>query len=368
MMSQLEVHVACIKREQTEAYPFPENRLHVLGQSFTKGSGGRDAARSLWKKIKKHVWHKGRGIRNRLFRSRLKTVLNQVKPDGVLFHYGTAATRFHHDVRSRSIPYAIHFNGFDLSEMLRDAQYRNDLATLLPDTKKLIVVADYMKDALCALNASSKKVFKIPYGVPLSEFKPSHRVGNTFCKFLSVGRLTPKKQPLLTIQAFKNCFDSCPNCSLTMIGDGPLEASAISLINQLGLNEYVHLAGAQTSDEVRKAMQEHSVFVQHSVTSQRGDREGWPVAIAEAAASGMPVIATRHASIPEQVIDGVSGILVDEFDLDSMSKAMIRLARTPDIRESMGQVARKHISQWDVESQVDQLEQVLNSMLGYKKA
>ena len=108
-------------------------------------------------------------------------------------------------------------------------------------------------------------------------------------------------------------------------------------------------------------MRDASVFVQHSITSGHGDKEGWPVAIAEASASRLPIVSTIHASIPEQVIDGSTGFLVAEGDENAMASAMTKLALNPSLRKRFGDSAREHIRNWDTQSQVQKLESILLS-------
>src|SRR5690606_2027114 len=67
-----------------------------------------------------------------------------------------------------------------------------------------------------------------------------------------------------------------------------------------------------------------------------GDEEGLPVAILEAMASGLPVVSTRHAGIPEAVIEGTTGYLVDEGDTAGMAAHVVRLARDAELRRRMG--------------------------------
>jgi glycosyltransferase involved in cell wall biosynthesis len=91
-------------------------------------------------------------------------------------------------------------------------------------------------------------------------------------------------------------------------------------------------------------MQSAAVFVQHSVVAPDNDHEGTPVAILEAGASGLPVVATRHAGIPDVVKEGETGYLVDEGDTDAMARYMIQLAKNPDLARRLGAAAREHIA------------------------
>jgi glycosyltransferase involved in cell wall biosynthesis len=94
---------------------------------------------------------------------------------------------------------------------------------------------------------------------------------------------------------------------------------------------------------VQAQMAEALAFVQHSVTAPNGDMEGTPVAVLEAGAAGLPVIATRHAGIPDVVIEGETGLLVDEHDVEGMAAMMIRLAEMPETAMEMGSAARKRV-------------------------
>ncbi len=74
-----------------------------------------------------------------------------------------------------------------------------------------------------------------------------------------------------------------------------------------------------------------------------GDREGTPVAILEAAASGLPVVATRHAGIPEAVIHGETGLLAGGLDMEAMAEHIAAMAADAVLAEALGRRARQHI-------------------------
>ncbi|MCG8652050.1 MAG: glycosyltransferase, partial [Pirellulales bacterium] len=95
--------------------------------------------------------------------------------------------------------------------------------------------------------------------------------------------------------------------------------------------------------QVLEQMKQARAFVQHSVRASDGDCEGTPVAILEAGAAGLPIVATRHAGIPEAVIDGKSGHLVEERDTDAMATAMLSLAENGDLAAELGQQGFQHI-------------------------
>lgn len=85
------------------------------------------------------------------------------------------------------------------------------------------------------------------------------------------------------------------------------------------------------------------------------------MSIAEAAAVGLPVVSTRHAGIPEQIVEGRGGHLVDEGDVPGMARAMTSLAADPDRRLGMGRFNRNHIRRWDADGQIAKLADVLSA-------
>ena len=76
-------------------------------------------------------------------------------------------------------------------------------------------------------------------------------------------------------------------------------------------------------------------YVQHSVVCSNGNAEGTPNAVVEGSASGLPVISTRHKGIVDAVVDGETGLLVDEHDVQGMADAMVRLVDSPELAATL---------------------------------
>lgn len=70
--------------------------------------------------------------------------------------------------------------------------------------------------------------------------------------------------------------------------------------------------------------------------AENGDCEGTPVAVIEAQMTGLPVVATRHAGIPEVVIDGETGFIVEECDIEGMGQRMLQLVSDPELAGKLG--------------------------------
>ena len=112
------------------------------------------------------------------------------------------------------------------------------------------------------------------------------------------------------------------------------------MVAERGLGGRVTLHGYRSHAEVAALMARAAMFVQHSVTDPDGRIEGFPVAIAEAMFTALPVVSTRHSGIPEHVRDGVTGFLVAEGDVAGMAAAMARLLADPAAAAGMGRAGR----------------------------
>lgn len=108
------------------------------------------------------------------------------------------------------------------------------------------------------------------------------------------------------------------------------------------------------------------MFVQHSVEAMTGDCEGTPVAILEAQCSGLPVVATRHTGIADVIVNGKTGFLCEEGDIDGMAENMIRvLAMGEDELREMSAAARRRIrDHFGTARTIDKLAELLKESAG----
>jgi glycosyltransferase involved in cell wall biosynthesis len=86
------------------------------------------------------------------------------------------------------------------------------------------------------------------------------------------------------------------------------------------------------------------------------------VAVLEAGASGLPVVATRHGGIADVVLHDQTGILVEERDIPATAEAMCRLIENPGLAGKMGQAARRHIAeQFSMDRSIQRLSAILEA-------
>jgi colanic acid/amylovoran biosynthesis glycosyltransferase len=283
----------------------------------------------------------------------------KLKTTVVLAEYGTAGVLVMEACRRAKIPLIVHFHGFDASVKGVLEKHRDNYRALFEICTAIVVPSRAMKDQLISLGAPSAKIACNSYGVDCSLFKPA-AVEHSPPVFLAVGRLVDKKGPHLTILAFAQLAKNVPEARLRMIGEGPLLGPCQDLAHALGIQESVTFLGAQSHDRVREEMQQARAFIQHSVQALNGDSEGTPVSIMEAGASGLPVVSTRHAGIPDIVVEQETGFLVEERDVGGMANHMQLLADDPRLASKIGRAARQHIeSGFAIEQSISRLSSII---------
>ena len=157
----------------------------------------------------------------------------------------------------------------------------------------------------------------------------------------------------MTLDAFRRGAKACPNIQFDYVGSGTLLPAAEQFILAFNLRDRVTLHRSQPSGMVQSLLKKADIFLQHSMTDpETGDEEGLPVSMLEAMANSLPVVSTRHAGIPEAVLDGCTGYLVEEGDSAGMADRLIALSHDPDLRRRMGETgwrrAKEHFS-WEKE-------------------
>jgi teichuronic acid biosynthesis glycosyltransferase TuaC len=152
-----------------------------------------------------------------------------------------------------------------------------------------------------------------------------------------VGALKSMKGMDELAEASGRLFREHRNFRLICIGDGPAREKLELLQESCQAREQVLLAGMVSPGNVPRYLQAADFFVFPSYS------EGMPQAVLEAMNCGLPVVATRVGGIPEAVIDGENGVLVDPKDAEQLEKAMSRMICDADFREGAGTQAFQYV-------------------------
>lgn len=246
--------------------------------------------------------------------------------------------------RRLGIPLVTTLHGFDISRRrlplllsgrLSWMRYALMKRRLLEQGALFVAVSDAVRDQAIRIGYPPDRTITLHNGVDTDFFSPSG-TAPTPGLILHVGRLVEKKGTRHLIEALA----TLPQASLVVIGDGPERPRLEAQARRLGLLERVRFVGALPPDEVRSWMRRAWLLAAPSITARDGDSEGLPTVICEAAAVGLPVVASAHSGIGEAVVDGETGFLVPEGDTKALAARMIVLLEDPELRGRMASAAR----------------------------
>jgi glycosyltransferase involved in cell wall biosynthesis len=186
----------------------------------------------------------------------------------------------------------------------------------------------------------------IPNGVDIDRFqrvtpetraslRKSMKLDREFL-WLAVGRYDPAKDYPTMLRGFAKVRERSTDAVLLLVGEGKLQGEAESLARELNLGDSVRFLGAR--DDVPELMSTADGYLMSSAW------EGMPVVLLEAAAAGLPIIATAVGGNPEVVSNEESGFLVPPRDPTALAEAMLRLSALPEPRRrAMGERGREHV-------------------------
>jgi colanic acid/amylovoran biosynthesis glycosyltransferase len=367
-----DVHVATFERRMAQERPF--DQVHVLNKTpwpvrYLASVQHDGLARlKMWLGDAQAV---PLSATEATYLADLRTVADRIEPDYIHAEFGRMGVLASHLV-SASRPLVVFMHGYDITALPKSTAWQRRYTKLWRDEVTILTPSEFMRQKVIALGASPQQVVVQQNGIDLATWSysdPSSRHAGKV-SFLFVGRLIEKKGPLELVNAFARLRQLAPevDAELTFCGSGSLEEALRRDIERLGLKERVHLRGAVSSAEVRQAMMQAHIMVQHSVETASGDMEGLPVGLTEAAASGLPIIATRHSGIPEIVIDGVNGFLVAEHDIEGMAMKMAELARAPQKWSAFGQAGRALVEkQFGSDAAISRYERLIEERVGQRR-
>lgn len=179
------------------------------------------------------------------------------------------------------------------------------------------------------------------------------------------GRFIEKKGLIYALQAVKILHDQNKKFEFRIIGDGPLRPQIETFIEEHQLVGSVKMLGFLNYQEYLQEIGKADIFLHPSVTAQDGDSEGGaPTVILEAQASGMPIISTMHADIPNIVVSGKSALLSKEHDVQGLVENIIYLLENQGRWEEMGRIGRQFVEQnHNIKMELGKLEEKYTNLI-----
>ena len=170
----------------------------------------------------------------------------------------------------------------------------------------------------------------------------------------NVGRFTKQKGHIYFLEMARLLLKRDPRCQFILIGTGELLPEMKARARDMGLGDRLHFLGPRSDvEELLKVM---DVFVSSSLW------EGLPTVLLEAMAAGVPVVATDVSGSEELVKDGHTGLLVPPADVGSLSEAVWRLLRDPELAKRLVAAGQQWSRQFAIDSSVEQYEALFESI------
>jgi glycosyltransferase involved in cell wall biosynthesis len=150
-----------------------------------------------------------------------------------------------------------------------------------------------------------------------------------------VARLHPQKDIGTALVSWKTVHAALPQAHLLVVGDGPLRKELEDRIKTLGINESARLLGHRTDTP--------SIVAAANIVVLPTHWEGMALAPLEAGAAHKPIIATDIAGMNETVVQGVTGVLVPEYDAEALAEAILDLLNNPEKSTRMGAASYERV-------------------------
>ena len=262
------------------------------------------------------------------------------------------------------------FHGFDVN--VGPLRYGSDMYKELFREETIYTVnSAFTMRKVIDLGCPEKQVHKLSVGLDPAKYpfrertlRPSEPV-----KIITVARLVEKKGIEYSIRAVSIVAKRYPQAQYQIVGDGPLRGTLEQLIEELHVSTNVKLLGWKTQDEVRDFYGGAHMFILPSVTASNGDMEGQGLVLQEAQAMGLPVVSTLHNGIPEGVLDGQSGFLVPERDVNALAEKLFYLIEHPELWPAMGRAGRKFVEQhYDIKQLNKELVELYHRVITKERA
>jgi len=194
------------------------------------------------------------------------------------------------------------------------------------------------------------KVHLLYHGIDLARFPPMNRpqapeglpTPETPATILSVGRAVEKKGYDVLLRALADLPNGLP-WRFVHVGGGVNLSALKAAARNLGLEDRVTWMGPRSQEELLALYGEADLFVLASRVAGDGDRDGLPNVLMEAQSQSLACIATRVSAIPELIVDGETGVLVEPDDASALADAMSRLIVDSEMRHRLGEAGAERV-------------------------
>ncbi len=237
------------------------------------------------------------------------------------------------------------FHGYDAYYLPTGKSLENLVSDYKIYVDWITVNSAYLKKKLVEKGFPETKIIIVPIGVDVGFFKPSEskKEIETPIQLITVARLVDLKGVDYGIQVLKKLIHLGYDVHYTIVGEGPEEDHLKALCHSLGVADNVHFSGKKSQPEIKSLLESHQLFLMTSTIDKDGRREAFGVVSLEAQAMELPVVGFQSGGFPETLVDGKTGFLVEDQDVEAMATAVEKLINDRQLLQQMGKQARTHV-------------------------
>jgi glycosyltransferase involved in cell wall biosynthesis len=276
-------------------------------------------------------------------RREVQNYINKLSPDVIHAHdfYGIM-------VKGMLFPRIMTIHGFIYADTLKAERGLAWFRSLLwqrfefsswADHPHIVSISPYVRERLRNLTTATIHDIENPISETFFDVPRNEKKGVIFCAAV----MCPRKNILGLVEAFSQIVSAGVDAELRVAGsshDTEYERSVRAYIRFKKLEDRVSLLGPIGSEKIREELSRSSIFALTSL------EEGAPLAVAEAMAVGVPVVASNCCGIPYMIREGETGFLVNPKDTDDIAGKMLILLKNDMLRARMGQKAQAHAREY----------------------
>ena len=267
---------------------------------------------------------------------RLRSIIAELEPD--IFHahhassFGFLASFVAHPAKILSVW------GYDIVTFpYKNFLNRRIILKALSGPRLITATSRFLKESVLKLNNGIRDIEVVPFGVDIEMFNYSRRQDKSEIVVGTAKSLKPKYGIDILIRAFGILKSGHENIKLKIAGGGRYEEEYKDLTHKLGLDDSIDFLALIEHSLLPGLFKYFDIFAMPSVY----DDESFGVAALEAAATGLPVVATKVGGVPEVVEDGRTGFLVERRDSKKLAEALEKLTVNRELRLKMGKAGRE---------------------------
>ncbi|TYK67409.1 glycosyltransferase [Colwellia echini] len=295
---------------------------------------------------------------------RWKHALQAKKPSIIHAHFGKGGFYCVNIANSLDIPLVVTFHGSDITQNDKFSYNTKHRKLVFDNAKIIIAVSKFIETKLLENHCPKEKIIQLYTGIDCTFFSTKQE-NNDIPTVLFVGRLIKQKGVDYLLKAMQLVEKKLPQAQVIIAGDGVQR----KYLEELGrLNKNIKFVGSQSREQIRDLMDNAWILCAPSIRMTRGNEEGLGMVFLEAQAMGTPIISFDTGGIKEAVIDGKTGLLVKEGDINTLSEKIELLLTDTELRNKFSYAGIKHVREhFNINHQNKVLENLyLQTIKGYQ--